>query len=222
MSPTKRSRIDSWRKEMKYRLDIECLSVQKYKDILKKQNLLPGRRILLQNIDENFSLLENKGATTVYKLKKILSSPQKITSFAAESSIPEEYLVILKREMGSLDQKPVAIENFPDIESSRLEKLNEVGIKNSKDYWEQNQASNDELFCLCDLVRINGVGPLAAKVFYEAGYRSVSEVARAHASEMLEKVSEVNSAQNYYKAKLGQKDMQFCIDFAELLIRMDV
>jgi len=128
----------------------------------------------------------------------------------------------LKREMGSLDQKPVAIESFPDIESSRLEELKEVGIKNSKDYWEHSQDANDELFCLCDLVRINGVGPLAAKVFYKAGYRSVSEVARAHAAEMLEKVSEVNSAQNYYKAKLGQKDMQFCIDFAELLIRMDV
>lgn len=207
---------------MKYCIDTECLSVQNYKDILKKQNLLPGRRILLQNIDETFSLFENKGISTVLQLKKSLSSPQKIASFVAESSIPEEYLVILKREMGSLDQKPVAIESFPDIETSRLNKLKEVGIKNSKDYWEQNQTVNDELFCLCDLVRINGVGPLAAKVFYEAGYRSVSEVARAHAAEMLEKVSEVNSAQNYYKAKLGQKDMQFCIDFAELFIRMDI
>lgn len=75
----------------------------------------------------------------------------------------------------------------------------------------------DELFCLCDLVRINGVGPVAARAFYEAGYRSVFKVAIADAAVMLEKVSAVNEARHYYKGKLGQKDMQFCIDFAFLL-----
>ncbi len=34
---------------------------------------------------------------------------------------------------------------------------------------------------------------------------------------MLEKVSAVNKVHRYYKAKLGVKDMQFCIDFALLL-----
>ena len=46
---------------------------------------------------------------------------------------------------------------------------------------------------------------------------SVSDVAAADAAAMLEKVSVVNEAQHYYKAKLGLKDMQFCIDFALLL-----
>ena len=76
---------------------------------------------------------------------------------------------------------------------------------------------SDELFCLCDLVRINGVGPVAARAFYEAGYHSASEVAAAYAEDMLEKVSAVNETHHYYKAKLGIKDMQFCIDFALLL-----
>ena len=76
---------------------------------------------------------------------------------------------------------------------------------------------SDELFCLCDLVRINGVGPVAARAFYEAGYSSTSDVAIADAEDMLEKVSAVNKVHRYYKAKLGIKDMQFCIDFALLL-----
>ena len=75
----------------------------------------------------------------------------------------------------------------------------------------------DELFCLCDLVRINGVGPIAARAFYEAGYQSASDVATADATDMLKKVSAVNEAHHYYKAKLSIKDMQFCIDFALLL-----
>lgn len=79
------------------------------------------------------------------------------------------------------------------------------------------QDFSDELFCLCDLVRINGVGPIAARAFHEAGYRSASDVAAADAAVMLEKVSAVNEAQHDYKAKLGLKDMLFCIDFALLL-----
>ena len=90
-------------------------------------------------------------------------------------------------------------------------------MKTSKDYFDRLQDSSDELFCLCDLVRINGVGPVAAKAFFEAGYRSVADVAGANAPVMLEKVSAVNDIRQYYKAKLGEKDMQFCIDFALLL-----
>jgi hypothetical protein len=133
------------------------------------------------------------------------------------SGISEEYLVILKREIGSLEQKPVPLSGFPGIDRSLLAKLGVVGLKTSKDYWESKQDFSDELFCLCDLVRINGVGPIAARAFYEAGYLSVSDVAASDAAVMLEKVSAVNEAQHYYKAKLGLKDMQFCIDFALLL-----
>ena len=207
---------------MKYNLDIESLSVQNYKDILKKQNLLPGRRILLKNIDENFSCFEKSGIINLAQLNKSLSSPQKIAEFAAVSGISEDYLVILKREMGSLMQKPVLLASFPDIDPSLVNALNDSGIKNSKDYWEQTNSANNILFSLCDLVRINGVGPIAAKVFYEAGYRCVSDVSEADAAVLLANVTAINEARHYYKAKLGLKDIQFCIDFALLLKNMNV
>ncbi|MCB5229223.1 MAG: DUF4332 domain-containing protein [Candidatus Cloacimonetes bacterium] len=202
---------------MKYNLDLERLSVQKYKDLLKQQNLLPGRRILWQDIDKNFAVFESKGIKSVADLKKSLSTPKRITAFATESGLSEEYLVILRREIGSLEQKPVPLLEFPGINASLLEKLAESGLRTSKEYWDQKPDISDELFCLCDLVRINGVGPVAARAFYEAGYHSASEVAAADAEDMLEKVSAVNEAHHYYKAKLGIKDMQFCIDFALLL-----
>ena len=74
-----------------------------------------------------------------------------------------------------------------------------------------------ELFCLCDLVRINGVGAIAAKSFFDAGYTSVTSIAETTAEDMLERVSAVNEVKQYYKTKLGLKDMQFCIDFAKIL-----
>lgn len=190
---------------MKYNLDLELLSVQEYKDLLKQQNLLPGRRILWQDIDKNFAVFESRGIKNVAELKRSLSTPAKIVDLGLASGIPEEYLVILKREIGSLEQKSVPLSSFSGIDSSLATKLSDAGLKTSKEYWESKKDLTDELFCLCDLVRINGVGSIAARAFYEVGYRSVSDVAAADAAVMLEKVTVVNETKCYYKAKLGQK-----------------
>ena len=114
------------------------------------------------------------------------------------------------------------LSSFPNSDIKLLENLSAVGIKNSKDYWELKQDPSDDLFCLCDLVRINGIGPVAARAFFEAGYKSINDVAAADAANMLARVTIVNEIKCYYKAKLGQKDMQFCIDFALLLQRYSV
>lgn len=205
---------------MKYGLDLSCLSIQSYKELLRKQNLLPGRRILLQDIDHNFNIIENCGIKDIFQLKKALSTPQKIVFFAANHALSKDYLTILKREIGSLEQKPVLLSDFPGVDTSLISNLNSVGIKTSKDYYNSNPPDKDELLCLCDLVRINGVGAVAARAFFEAGYISVSDIAGADATVMLKKVSDINGIRQYYKASLGVKDMQFCIDFASLLIRL--
>ncbi len=204
---------------MQYNLDLSVLSLEEYKKILKRQNLLPGRRILWQNIDQNFEIIGNQNVFNIADLKKLLSSQQKLTSFATVTGISEAYLIILKREIGSLEQKPVAIASFPGLDGEVVSLLKIKGIVNSKEYYESEQHISDELFCLCDLVRINGVGAVAAKSLLEAGYQNVAEVAGADATIMLERMSKVNDLKGYYKAKLGVKDMQFCIDFASLLIK---
>ena len=207
---------------MKYQLDVARLSVQEYRELLTKQNLLPGRRVLWQDIHQNFALLEGRGIRTLAQLKKALSTPAKVAALAAASGIPQEYLVVLKRELGSLEQKPVPLASFPGVDPTLIAELHGAGLKTSKDYFEYGQAKSEELLCLCDLVRINGVGPAAAKAFYEAGYRSVADVAAAEAAAMLQRVTAANEGQRYYKAKLGEKDMQFCVDFAALLVKYGV
>jgi len=202
---------------MQYSLDLKQITVTDYELLLKNQNLLPGRRILLEEIDTRFEAIRRAGVDTADRLKKELSTPQKLSAFADKSGIPEAYLVILKRELGSLEQKPVPLSSFPDMDAALLAKLEERGILNSKDYLERAAGESAELDALCDLVRINGVGAVAARAFYEAGYCSAADVAHAQAGTMLARVSAVNEQKKYYNAKLGVKDMQFCIDFAVLL-----
>lgn len=202
---------------MSYNLDLSNISIDEYKQLLKSQSLLPARKILLDNIDKNFESIKKQNIFNIAQLKKYLATPQKISSFAALTGITKDYLTILKREIGSLEQKPVAIDLFTDIDELLISELKNKGIKNSKHYYESANFNSDELSCLCDLVRINGVGAVAAKAFYEASYRSVSDVAGADAADMLKRVTDVNNEKSYYKAKLGVKDMQFCIDYALLL-----
>ena len=203
---------------MRYTLDLSRISLAEYQPLLARQNLLPGRRILLDGLNRNFEALSAQRVDTLLQLKQRLSTPQKLAALAAATGIPEEYLIILKREIGSLEQKPVLLSAFPGLGAALLASLRERGIVTSKDGFDRGEA-NSELYCLCDLARINGVGAVAARAFYEAGYRSVAQVAAASAVEMLARVSAANAEHGYYKANLGEKDMQFCIDFARLIER---
>lgn len=202
---------------MGYSLDLSRISLGEYKKLLAKQNLLPGRRLLLEGIDHNFQALAAQQIETLAQLKQRYSSPQKLAALSAATGISEAYLTILKREIGSFEQKPIPLSTFPGMDAQLISALSDEGIVNSKDCFERGAAATEELRCLCDLVRINGVGAVAARAYYEAGYRSISDVAAANAAEMLSRVSAVNAANQYYRAKLGEKDMQFCIDFAKLL-----
>ena len=66
---------------------------------------------------------------------------------------------------------------------------------------------------------MNGIGAIAARLFFDAGYHSVSDIASGNAAEMKDKIHQVNAKKSLYKANLGEKDMQFCIDAAALLIK---
>ena len=59
--------------------------------------------------------------------------------------------------------------------------------------------------------------PLHQELFYEAECKSALEISEVNLQEMLEKLSEVNEENHYYKTWLVFNDMQFCTDFTLLL-----
>jgi predicted flap endonuclease-1-like 5' DNA nuclease len=162
--------------------------VQAYGEWLKNRRLTPGRSLLHRDIDAVFAAFEKQGIADVAQLKRKLSAPAGRAALAA-AGIGEEYRKILKREIGSLEAKPVALADFPGADASAIADLAAGGIRDSRAYYESGQAKPGELLSLCDLVRISGVGAAAAKAFYEAGYRSVAQVAVADAAAMLADVS---------------------------------
>ena len=189
--------------------------------------------MLLDDLEAHFQRMADAGINNLAELKSNLSSPKKLSSFSAKTAIPEDYLVILRREFGSLEQKPVLLSAFPGISGETVGSLSEQGIKTSKDFYNLYQAGGapavcgktgigedvcGELNCLCNLVRMNGVGAAAARAICEGGYHTIDEIAHATAGELLRRISEANAKGQYYSAKLGVKDMQFVIDSANLIL----
>ena len=219
---------------MGYSLDLSKISIDAYKEILKNQYLLPSRKILHQDMDSSFDAIHSYQIKNLGELKSALSTSQKLGAFSEKSGLSKDYLTILRREIGSIEPKTVLLKEFPETDEKATVSLAATGIKSSKDYYEFYNSLKDnkeitqkisiseekshELYCLCDLARINGVGAVAAKSFFDAGYKSVYDVANTTAEKMLERVLEVNDIKQYYKAKLGTKDMQFCIDFARVIV----
>lgn len=218
---------------MRYGVDLKAVSVRAYGELLRGRNLLPGRRMLKEGLDENFRRIEGAGVVSAGDLLGCLSTPRKLSDFSAKTGIPEDYLTLLKREIGSLEPRPVPLADFPGIAEETVRRLAARGIATSKDFFERCGAPGEgapegvpagearELMCLCALVRINGVGAAAAKAFHEAGLRSAGEIAAMGAAELLERITRANAEKRYYQAKLGEKDMQFVIDSAGLLLSME-
>jgi len=220
-----------------YSLDLKMISIDMYKEILRNQYLLPSRKILHQDMDSSFGAIRNCQILNLAELKNALSNTQKLSAFSEKSGLSKDYLTILRREVGSIEPKIAQIKDFPDIDERTIISLEAEGIKSSRDYYEFYYSLKDkneitqklsistdkaqELISLCDLVRINGVGAVAAMSFFDAGYNSVSDVANTTADEMLKRVSKVNEIKQYYKAKLGIKDMQYCIDFARIIANLE-
>lgn len=218
---------------MGYSLDLSKISIEAYKVILKNQYLLPSRKVLHQEMDSSFDAIHNCKMNNLVELKNALSTTQKLCAFSEKSGLSKDYLTILRREIGSIEPKAVLIKEFPEIDEKTTASLVATGMKTSKDYYEFYDSLKDkkeitqkisiseekaqELYYLCDLVRINGVGAIAAKSFFDGGFKSVYDVVNTTAEEMLERVSKVNDIKQYYKTKLGTKDMQFCIDFARII-----
>ena len=217
---------------MKYTADFAKLKLDEYKELIKTQNLLPGRKLLQFNLDTNFSLIKDAGIKNLDELVKALSTVTKLKALSTQTKISEDYLFLLKRETGSLQPKPVSLGDFPGIAVDITETLQKAGIRTSKDFFELFTSTDEnkqilktlsisdeslyELFCLCSLCRINGIGAAAAKCFFDAGYFSIDDVADGNASDMLNRLNSANGQSKYYKASLGTKDMQFCIDYARI------
>lgn len=220
-----------------YTIDPSLLSLEEFRELTAGKSMLPGRVMLQEKIRERFHLLKQSGVHTLGDLLQVLASKSKIASFADQSGLPTAYLVLLKREAGSYLARPFPLLEFPGIPFEYVELLKSRGIRNTKDFFEQVQSnaqqeelsSNtgipvyrlEELYALCDLSRVTGVGGIFARVLYEAGIRSAREFSEADVPGLLASCRAVIEKHGYQAAKPGEKDIQYGIEYAMVIVTCD-
>ena len=221
----------------RYSLDTEQFSLQLFNEQIRTKKMIPSRITLQEGREKYFGALEARGIKNLKQLIVELGNRDKIKLVARECGIPELYLTLLKREAGSYLSLPFPLADFPGIPLEYTEVLKTRGIRNTRDYFEsvQNTAQRTlmamqtgipgsrlrEIFALCDLSRITGVGGFYARIIYEAGLRSVHDFATTDATTHKKHYRKVLEKRGYPVKKLSEDDLQYCIDYATLLTQFN-
>jgi hypothetical protein len=216
-----------------YYIDLEHFSLQKFRRSLERSELLPSRKILKEKTSERFAILEAMGIRNLKELTEALSTKQKIERFARTSGLPQAYLEILKRQTGIYTPKPVALKAFPGIAPQPIERLAALGITQSRQLFERAPSKKEraelaraanvpgevvmELVKLSDLVRAGWVGPIFARLFYEAGADTVEKLAQCAPEALYAKLAAVNAEQKLTRSHFTAKDVALCIEISKEL-----
>lgn len=220
---------------MGYGINLKAISLPAYRDMLKTKELLPGRRLLLVGLDDAFDKLQAAGFDDAEALLKGIGAPKKLETVSQQTGIAPEYLILLKREMGGLQTKSVSLGDFPHLPPEVAAQLREKGLKDSEDVYDATQGfAEPERLCelagisetharavcaLCNLIRINGVGKVFAHILVDAGYRSARDIADEDAVHLRDNANWISANPKYNLEPLGEKDAQYCIDYAVLLLK---
>lgn len=217
-----------------YTLDPKQISIARFYELTVSKRLIPSRIELHEMIDERFRILMDSGIQSLGELLRILNSKRDLKVFASASGIPETYLILLRREAGSYLARPFPLSDFPGIPHEYVEVLKSKEIRNSKDFFEAVQTSDQqmqmardtgipvarlqEIMSLSDLSRITGIGGVFARIVYESGIKSVEQFAGTDPGDQYEKYMSIIEKHGYRAGHFAREDIQYCIDYAMVIL----
>ncbi|MBN1184824.1 MAG: DUF4332 domain-containing protein [Bacteroidales bacterium] len=215
---------------MCYYIDLSKISISAFKEKIKEADLLPSQKILREKLDERFSIIEKNGITNMLELQTVLKTKEKVKAFAQKSTIVEDFLNILRREVNSYHPNPNNIRDFPGINIDVAAKLERAGIKHTLHLFERIRTKSNrtelatelnidnkilyDLAKLTDLSRIKWVGPIFARLLFESGFDTAEKVSMADYRQLYKTVIEINNDKKYYRGKFGENDMKLCVKVA--------
>jgi len=219
--------------DSQYHMDLSEFSLARLRHFLEAGGLLPSEKILAEDMDGRFAVLTSMGIANLQDLADRLKTKKKLAQFAAESGLPEEYLVVLRRRAGTYAPKPAALAKFLGIEPQYVERLAAVGIKHSKHPFERAKTKQDraelaalvnvpedallELVKLSDIVRASYVGPVYARIFYEAGADTLEKLVASDPDELVARMIKVNEEQQITKATILSEDLGPWLETVKLI-----
>lgn len=220
-----------------YGIDPRLIGLQEFRELTAGRRMMPSRIVLQEQMDKRFAVLHRNGMEDLGDLLGILGSRSKIEAFSMQTGLSTDYLILLRREARSYLARPFALADFPGIPFEYIELLKSRGLKSTRDFYEKLQTTKqqsefshasgipqyrlEEIFTLCELSRITGVGGVFARILYEANIRSAEDFARMEPYALLERSRQVNEKYGYEAGNLADRDIQYGISYAKVLVACD-
>ena len=218
---------------MEYYLNLKTKTINDLKQKLTTQKLIPSLKILLEDIDVRFAMLEALGLETMFDIHEKLKTKPKVEKFSKETGQPFDYLIVLRREVYSYEPKPRKIQDFICISDEIKTKLMVDGIKTTlqlfysvydpslrnqlKEELELNDGEVMVLAKLTDLCRLRYVNADFATLLLYSNYDTIDKIKTANHEELYKNITELNSGKVFYKGKIGLNDMGFLIADANFI-----
>lgn len=116
---------------MSYGLNLSVVSLQDFKEILRLSYLIPSMRMLLNDIDKRFEILNDYGIINLEELYFNTKTKKKAEMLSEKIGIDSDYIIVLRRMVSSYIPKPRKLREYPDIDEKLIEFLLEMNIKTS-------------------------------------------------------------------------------------------
>jgi hypothetical protein len=216
---------------MGYYTDLSLISLDDYKVKLGSSELLRSRMILKENLNERFNHFKSIGIRNIKELQQVLKKKEKLAELSKVKCFSGDYLVILLREINSIQPKPNKIKEFIGISSDTVSKLEKTGIKDTvglfewvKTHKSRKELANKsgisdsvilELTKLTDLSRIKWVGATFARMLYDAGIDTAEKASKADYVELHKMIHTINKERNYFKGSIGLNDVKLFVHAAK-------
>ncbi|PKM58259.1 MAG: hypothetical protein CVU98_01910 [Firmicutes bacterium HGW-Firmicutes-3] len=215
---------------MSYYKNLSAISMNDYKEMLTKMDLIKSRAILRENIDKQFLAIQEQGIENVEQLSNALKSKIKLEQFAKVSGIDMAYLTILIREINSLLPKANRFSDLPSLDEKVVKRLESAGYKDTYSIYEQiNDKARlhklvkildidsdvmDIIIKYVDISRIRWVNHTFAFVLLKVGYDTVEKIAHADSNALYAVIKAKNDKEHLYKGNIGIHDMEILIQWA--------
>lgn len=208
-------------------------SLNDFKQKIKTSHLIPSHRILLNDIDLVFDLLQKEGFCSMFDLMIVLKSKKKAEFLAEKTNIPLEYIVVLRREVLSFESKARVLDTIDCISDKSLEMARAIGAKTTKQIhsyvhswavslqtmnrWGLSKQEVEVLRNVVDICHLRYVSEQFCNMLMHTSCNSVSKIACAQSGSLYGELTAVNEFSVQYKGKFGVNDIQFLIDDANFI-----
>lgn len=213
---------------MGYYIDFNRITLEEFQKMLESTYLLPSQQIIAEDISERFQVLQAHGINNMQQLQQALKNKNAVNSFSKKTSLPVDYLTVLRRMVNSYHPQPRMIKDYTVLNREIIAKLERMGIKTTPQLYDKVAAKADRnvlkkeldindaeallLARMADISRIRYVNPAFASLLLNSDYDTVIKIRNADYQELYEQLVRLNEERRYYKGRINLKDMEFLIN----------